>query len=373
MSGSPSPAPSTGSRSSTRPPWVRAPWWVPSPRRPTSSDPAARPCPTRDVERAKELLAEAGFADGLTIGTIVSQGEYATSVNEAQNIQAQLADAGITLDIETMEIGAYVDRWLAADFQTAVALNGGRPDPDVMYGRYFTSTGNLNTVAGYSSPELDELFAAGKSTSDVDARRAIYDQISRHLEDNAVWVWLFSSYAYTATVDGVSGFVPDAQRVAPVPADDHARLIDRGPSTFRGASSRVPRHRAPVGRRVVETGVTLFGVAVLVFVMLRVIPGDQIDRVAGHRDRRPHARPSCDALRAYYGIDQPVIDQFLGWLTSLLSGNLGVSQRTGQSVFDMTASSLPVTIELAILATLLGLLIGIPLATALRIPTQQRP
>jgi len=172
------------------------------------SDPAARPCPARDVEKAKALLAEAGQADGVTIRTIVSQGEYATSVNEAQNLQAQLAEAGITLELEVMEIGAFVDRWLAADFDAAVALNGGRPDPDTMYGRYFTSTGNLNKVAGYSSPELDRLFAEGKTTTDVARRKEIYAQISRHLEDNAVWVWLFSSYAYTVTTPGVSGFIP---------------------------------------------------------------------------------------------------------------------------------------------------------------------
>ena len=172
------------------------------------SDPDARPCPTRDVERAKQLLSDAGFPDGITIGTIVSQGEYATSVNEAQNLQAQLAEAGITLELEVMEIGAYVDRWLAADFDTAVALNGGRPDPDVMYGRYFTSDGNLNQIASYSSPELDDLFARGKATSDVAERQQIYADISRHLEDNAVWLWMFSSYAYTATTDGVDGFIP---------------------------------------------------------------------------------------------------------------------------------------------------------------------
>lgn len=172
------------------------------------SDPNARPCPTRDVARAKTLLAEAGYADGVTIKTIVSQGEYATSVNEAQNLQAQLKDAGITLELEVMEIGGYVDRWIAADFDAAVALNGGRPDPDVMYGRYFTSTGNLNKVAGYSSPELDRLFAEGKAATDVAKRRAIYAAISKYLEDNAVWVWLFSSYSYTATTSGVSGFIP---------------------------------------------------------------------------------------------------------------------------------------------------------------------
>src|SRR5690606_11403187 len=121
------------------------------------SDPAARPCPQRDLDAATRHLAAAGHAGGLTLSTIVSQGEYATSVNEATNIQAQLAEAGITLNLEVLESGAYVDRWVAADFETAVALNGGRPDPDGMYGRYFTSTGNLNEVAGYSSPELDAL------------------------------------------------------------------------------------------------------------------------------------------------------------------------------------------------------------------------
>lgn len=172
------------------------------------SDPSARPCPTRDVAKAKALLAEAGHADGITIKTIVSQGEYATSLNEAQILQSQLKDAGITMELDVMEIGGYVDKWLAADFDAAVALNGGRPDPDTMYGRYFPSTGNLNKIAGYSSPELDTLFADGKTTSDVAKRKTIYAQISRHLEDNAVWVWLFSSYAYTATTAGVSGFIP---------------------------------------------------------------------------------------------------------------------------------------------------------------------
>jgi peptide/nickel transport system substrate-binding protein len=174
------------------------------------SDPAARPCPQRDVDAAKRHLAAAGHAGGLTLSTIVSQGEYATSVNEATNIQAQLAEAGITLNLEVLESGAYVDRWVAADFQTAVALNGGRPDPDGMYGRYFTSTGNLNKVAGYSSPGLDALFAQGKATADPAARKAIYQQVSAELENNAAWVWLFTSYTYTATTPDVSGFTPMA-------------------------------------------------------------------------------------------------------------------------------------------------------------------
>ncbi|TDE59253.1 ABC transporter substrate-binding protein [Nonomuraea mesophila] len=174
------------------------------------SDPAKRPCPTRDLAKAAGYLAKAGKAGGVTVKTIVSQGEYATSVNEAQNLKAQLAEAKINLELEVLESGAFVDRWVAADFDAAVALNGGRPDPDGSYGRYFTSDGNLNKVAGYSSPELDKLFAEGKATTDQAARKPIYDRIAAHLEDNAAWVWLFAGYTYTATTSNVQGFVPMA-------------------------------------------------------------------------------------------------------------------------------------------------------------------
>lgn len=173
------------------------------------SDPNARPCPTRDLDKAADYLAKAG-KDSVTVKTIVSQGEYATSVDEAQNLKSQLAEANIDLDLEVLESGAYVDAWVAGEFDAAVALNGGRQDPDGMYGRYFTSDGNLNPVAGYSSPELDKLFAEGRATDDVAQRKEIYQQVGQELEDNAAWIWLFTSYTYTVTADGVDGFVPTA-------------------------------------------------------------------------------------------------------------------------------------------------------------------
>lgn len=174
------------------------------------SDPASRPCPTRDLAKAADYLAKAGKSGGVTIKTIVSQGEYATSVSEAQNLKAQLADAKITLDLEVLASNAYVDRWIAGDFDAAVALNGGRPDPDGMYGRYFTSTGNLNKVAGYNSSELDTLFAAGRQSSDPTARKATYKKISDNLEANAPWIWLFTGFTYTAASSKVSGYIPMA-------------------------------------------------------------------------------------------------------------------------------------------------------------------
>lgn len=173
------------------------------------SDTDGLPCDgVRDVEEAKRLLGEAGLADGFSLNTIVITGEYATAGAEAEVLQAQLAEAGITLELEVLETATYVDRWLAADFDAAVALNGGRVDPHQMYARYWTSTGNLNTVAGYRSDRLDELMAAGQAETDPEARKAIYDQFSEELQSQAPWIWLFTGFEYQVHGAGVSGFVP---------------------------------------------------------------------------------------------------------------------------------------------------------------------
>lgn len=174
------------------------------------SDPEARPCPEPDLDRAEEYLAEAGYEDGLTLNAIVMQDGYSTAVAEAENIQAQLDQIGISLEIESLESGSYVERWTSGDFELAVALNGGQPDPDVMYGRYFTSDGNLNGVAGYSSDSLDELFAQGQAELDESAREEIYEEISAELEEQAAWIWTFAGYEYTAMADGVTGYTPMA-------------------------------------------------------------------------------------------------------------------------------------------------------------------
>jgi peptide/nickel transport system substrate-binding protein len=173
------------------------------------SDSSARPCPTPNLTKAKKFMKAAGYANGgITLHTIVETGEYATAAAEAQSIQAQLQQIGVNLDLQTLDSGTYVSRWLAADFDAAVALNGGRVDPDTMYTRYFTSTGNLNKVAGYASPKLDALFAQGRATSDVAKRKAIYTQISKTLESQGAWVWMFTSNDYYAISSKVRNFVP---------------------------------------------------------------------------------------------------------------------------------------------------------------------
>ena len=115
-----------------------------------------------------------------------------------------------------------------------------------------------------------------------------------------------------------------------------------------------------VVRRIAAAALTLLGVAIFVFVMLRAIPGNQI--TAGLGTEAAALTPAQKlSLEQYYGLDQPLFVQFFSWLGNLFTGNLGFSSRAQQSVLDLTLDSLPVTLELAVLSIVLSVLIGIPL------------
>jgi peptide/nickel transport system substrate-binding protein len=165
-------------------------------------------CYQKDLDRARELMARAGMEDGFTLSVIAATAEPPTALSEAQSIQAQLAEINVTIEIEPLELSVYVDRWLAADFDAVVALNGGRADPYTMYARYWQSDGNLNTVAGYIDDTLDSLMAEGRAEADPAARFDIFAEFQRHLVEMAPWVWLYTGYEYTAQQSYVQDFVP---------------------------------------------------------------------------------------------------------------------------------------------------------------------
>jgi len=160
----------------------------------------------QDLKKAKEYLQKAGTPDGFTLNVMTSQGLYSTAVDEAQNVQAQLGKVGIKVNVQALDSNAYVQKWLAGDFDAAIAQNAGSADPNTMYARYFTTGGTYNKVAGYSSPELDSLFAEGIATTDTAKRKAVYEKLSKELVDNAAWIWLFTPKEYIVLNSSVNGF-----------------------------------------------------------------------------------------------------------------------------------------------------------------------
>lgn len=165
-------------------------------------------CYQKDLAKAKDLMAQAGMSDGFTLNVIAANAEPPTALSEAQNIQAQLADINIKVEIDSMELSVYVDRWLKGDFDAAVALNGGRPDPYTMYARYWTKAGNLQVVTNYIDDTLDSLMAQGRAETDPQKRYDIFAEFQKHITEVSPWIWLYNGYDYTAQQPYVSGFVP---------------------------------------------------------------------------------------------------------------------------------------------------------------------
>src|SRR6185436_4045444 len=103
---------------------------------------------------------------------------------------------------------------------------------------------------------------------------------------------------------------------------------------------------------------TLAGLTVLVFLMLRLIPGTVVEQMIG---ADATVSPAMVAeLKRFFGLDQPSWVQYARWIGELPHGNLGTWWRTGKPVVALILERLPVTIELTALAVAFALVLGIP-------------
>ena len=105
--------------------------------------------------------------------------------------------------------------------------------------------------------------------------------------------------------------------------------------------------------------VVLAGVSVIVFALVHLVPGDPIRLALGTR----FSQETYDALRERSGLDEPLVQQFFGWFGRALTGDLGVSFRSGETVTSQIAERLPATLTLAFASILVALLIAVPLGT----------
>ncbi|MGH3487975.1 MAG: ABC transporter substrate-binding protein [Actinopolymorphaceae bacterium] len=164
------------------------------------------PCDPPDLDAAKDLLEKAGYPDGFTLDTIVMVGNYATASTIAQSVQAQLAKIGVRLKLQQQQSSVYVKAWLAADYDAAVAKNGGSTDPYLMYGRYFEKNGSLDGPAGLADRKLDQVLRDANATTDAAERERLFGALQEELLRLSPWVWLASDQSYYLVGNDVKGF-----------------------------------------------------------------------------------------------------------------------------------------------------------------------
>jgi peptide/nickel transport system substrate-binding protein len=165
--------------------------------------------PAPDVEGAKALLAEAGFADGFET-SITSWSQYSFLSQPALVVQEQLEQIGIRAELNLVETATMIEVVHSADpalrtYELAVTGTSGHIDPGELL-QYFKTDASSN-LASYSNPQVDELIDQGIAETDVSARTEIYLEIQRILLEDLPWVNLFVANQYEAMRSHVKGYV----------------------------------------------------------------------------------------------------------------------------------------------------------------------
>jgi len=153
--------------------------------------------------KAKQLLAEAGYPNGFEFEIVAAQRYNFDKV--AQVIQAQLAEIGVTAKINLVEWGIFISKWRESDFDSFISMNSGSIDPDIQFNRTFRTGGSTNVFL-YSNPEVDDLLDRGRSESDMNARKLIYEEVQRKLVEESPILFLYSPNTLFASNDSVKGF-----------------------------------------------------------------------------------------------------------------------------------------------------------------------
>jgi glutathione transport system substrate-binding protein len=135
------------------------------------------------------MLADAGYADGFTV-TLMSTSQYGMHQSTAEIVQNNLQAIGIDCQLELYDWATVVQRHAAGDYQFRIqGTAGDLPDPDWLT-NFFGSGSPNEASAGFSDPQLDELLAEGRTTSDQEARKEIYLQVEQRLLEIAPWNFL---------------------------------------------------------------------------------------------------------------------------------------------------------------------------------------
>ncbi len=168
-----------------------------------------------DPERARELLAEAGYPDGFSTTLYSPSGRYLQDIQITEAVQSQLAEVGIDATIETLEWGAYLEltRQPAGENEVPVAMLGwGTVTGDADYGLYALFHTSQHVPDGsnrsfYSNALVDDLLDEARVNTNPAEREALYEDALRIINEDAPWLFLHSETQLVAVNDAVSGLV----------------------------------------------------------------------------------------------------------------------------------------------------------------------
>jgi peptide/nickel transport system substrate-binding protein len=164
----------------------------------------------RDVDKAKAKLAEAGMPNGFTF--TFNTDNTPISVQEAEVVKAQLAEVGITMNVQVVDGARLLAEGNGKTYQASSYAWSGRPDPDGNTYQFFhTTPGTSLNWSGFSNAEADQLLEQTRQVSDHAERKALYSKFIQILREEAPAVFIIHPVEPKAFSPKVQGYpaVPD--------------------------------------------------------------------------------------------------------------------------------------------------------------------
>lgn len=160
-----------------------------------------------DPEMARSLLAEAGYPDGFTTVVEIPAG-YPVIQRATEVMQAQLAEVGITLEIQVLEYGNALTRCINTEQDGMCAIRHvWQPDPDAYIYNIYQSGSSIN-LGKFADETVDRLLELGRVTVNVPERIAIYQELERHVADQALVIVPFAHDFLDLMVGDFEGYAP---------------------------------------------------------------------------------------------------------------------------------------------------------------------
>lgn len=166
-----------------------------------------------DPERARTLLAEAGYPDGFTIGMACPIGAYTSFEEVCQAVANYLAEVGITLEngeIEFLESGVYWDRQSKKELPPLFGDSWSAAVGEALPRLVGALGGWQESYSAWSDLEIDRYLAAISSTFDIDARAALYKELQAYMYENPPFIYLYEPITFEAIRSSVKGYVPNS-------------------------------------------------------------------------------------------------------------------------------------------------------------------
>lgn len=159
----------------------------------------------RDVEAAKALLAEAGYGDGFDL-TLTTINGYDWMDPAAVTLREQLADIGVNLDIQRVDLGVWIDNFRSKRMGFTFNDWATQPDPNLLFYRHFHKAPEGADFRNWNNDEGSRLLDEGRAEGDAEKRKAIYAEFQKLLAESVPTIMLFSADHVTVRNDKVKNF-----------------------------------------------------------------------------------------------------------------------------------------------------------------------